>query len=87
MIVGILLPVKNWIIRICNKNGINSLDVVDRTKKSIKYFAMPDFLREFGIYIDILYINNKLIKSNSKTGLESLACGLRVIDHSLEPKY
>lgn len=63
------------------------MDVVDRTKKSIKYFAMPDFLREFGIYIDILYINNKLIKSNSKTGLESLACGLRVIDYSSEPKY
>jgi hypothetical protein len=63
------------------------LDVIDRTKKSIKYFAMPDFLREFGIYIDILYINNKLIKSNSKTGLESLACGLGVIDHSFEPKY
>lgn len=79
--------VKNWIIRICKKNGIDNLDVVDRTKNPIKYFAMPDFLREFGIYIDVLYINNKLIKSNSKTGLESLACGLRVIDHGLEPKY
>jgi hypothetical protein len=78
--------VKNWIIRICKQNGINNLDVVDRTKKSIKYFAMPNFLRDFGIYIDILYINNKLIKSNSKTGLESLACGLRVIDYTSEPK-
>lgn len=79
--------VKNWIIRVCKKNGIDNLDVVDRTKSSIKYFGMPDFLREFGIYIDILYINNKLVKSNSKTGLESLACGLRVIDYSSEPKY
>jgi hypothetical protein len=79
--------VKNWIISICKKNRIDNLDVIDRTKNPMKYFAMPDFLREFGIYIDILYINDKLIKSNSKTGLESLACGLRVIDHSGEPKY
>ena len=75
---------KDWIINFCKKNGIEDVMVIDRTKNPITYSDMPVFLRGFGTYVDIRYINNRQIKNYSKTALESLACGLTVIDHDLK---
>ncbi|HKX98040.1 MAG TPA: hypothetical protein VJL78_09450 [Candidatus Nitrosocosmicus sp.] len=75
---------KDWIIDFCKKNGLGYVMVIDRTKNPIVYSQMPVFLRGFETYVDIRYINNQQIKSYSKTALESLACGLTVIDHDLK---
>ena len=75
---------KDWIIDFCKKNHIGDVMLIDRTKSPIMYSDMPNFIRGFGKYVDIRYINNQQIKSNSKTALESLACGLSVIDHDLK---
>jgi hypothetical protein len=74
----------NWIINYCKNNGINSLHVIDRTKSPIRYSKMPDFLQKFSTYVDIRYVNNSVLHNLSKTALESLACGLKVIDHELK---
>ena len=76
-----------WIINYCKNNGINNLQVIDRTRNPIKYSEMPNFLRQFGTYVDIRYVNNEILKNISKTALESLACGLKVIDYDLKYRY
>jgi len=76
-----------WIINFCKMNGIHNLQVIDRTRSPIMYSDMPTFLRKFGTYVDIRYINYRILKNISKTALESLACGLRVIDYDLKYKY
>lgn len=72
-----------WIIDFCKKNGIANLEVIDRTKYPISYEKMPEFLKKFSTYVDIRYVNDNLLNNFSKTALESLACGLRVIDYAL----
>ncbi|AIF84199.1 hypothetical protein NTE_02145 [Candidatus Nitrososphaera evergladensis SR1] len=57
------------------------LEVYDRTKDPIKYQDMPAFLRKYGAYVDIRYVNGKVLENLSKTALEALACGLKVIDY------
>ena len=48
------------------------------------YAEIPNFLKKYDIYVDIRIVNDKLIESLSKTALESLACGLKVLNYKLE---
>jgi len=55
------------------KNGLK-LEIVDRVRQPIPYMRLPTFLNSFEYYIDRNYI-----PSLSKTALEALACGVKVI--------
>ena len=48
------------------------------------YAEIPNLLKKYDIYVDIKIVNDKIIESLSKTGLESLACGLKVLNYKLE---
>ncbi|MGC2571302.1 MAG: hypothetical protein WA364_07295 [Candidatus Nitrosopolaris sp.] len=72
-------------IRYCRDNDIDlEIEVYNRSKKPVKYEEMPSLLKNFGIYIDIKHVNSSILRALSKTGLEALACGLKVLDHQLE---
>ena len=73
-----------WIIDYCKKNGINNLNVIDRIRQPIKYSEMPGFLRQYKTYVDVRYVNDKLLPNLSTTALQSLACGLDVLNYNLE---
>lgn len=74
-----------WSLNYCKKNNINTnIEVYDRTQRPIMYGEMPNFLKGYDIYVDIRYVNGHVLENLSKTALESLACGLEVLDHRLE---
>lgn len=54
-------------------------DYIDRNKSKIHYRDMPAFLNQYSGYIDIKIMNDKILQAMSKTGLESIACGLKVM--------
>jgi hypothetical protein len=58
------------------------LEVYDRTTRPIMYKDMPLFLGGFETYVDIRYVNGKLLGDFSSTALQALACGLRVLDYN-----
>ena len=69
----------------CKTNNINlKINVYDRTKTPLLYAEIPNFLKKYDIYVDIKIVNDKIIESLSKTGLESLSCGLKVLNYKLE---
>jgi hypothetical protein len=69
----------------CKENNINlDIDLHDRNQKPILHANMPDFLRQYKIYVDIKCVNDTILQALSKTGLEALACGLKVLDHKLK---
>ena len=70
---------------ICKKNQINlNIEVIDRTKNPIMYAGIPDFIRGYRTYIDIRYVNDIILENLSSTALQSLACGLSVLDYKLQ---
>ena len=70
---------------LCNKNQISlKIDVIDRTKNPIMYSAIPDFIRGYKYYVDIRYVNDIILENLSSTALQSLACGLSVLDYKLQ---
>ena len=72
-------------LEFCKRNNINfKISVHNRINQPIMYVGMPNFLKQFKIYIDIKFVGNNLIPAMSMTGLESLACGLKVLDHDLK---
>jgi hypothetical protein len=74
-----------WVLRHLKENGMEfTLDVLDRQAEPIRYSDMPSLITRYAIYIDLKYIENTLLQASSKTALECLACGLRVLDHKLE---
>ena len=74
-----------WVIDYLKRNNIGlQIDVIDREVNPIPYAQFPDFLKRYKTYVDIKYIDGKLLRATSKTGLESLACGLTVLDHELK---
>jgi glycosyltransferase involved in cell wall biosynthesis len=82
------------VVRHFEKSGLPyELEVYDRTKDPIKYGDMPAFLGQYEAYADIRYVNGKVLENLSKTALEALACGLKVIDYqgnvrgSLPPEH
>jgi glycosyltransferase involved in cell wall biosynthesis len=60
------------------------IDVYDRIKSPIMYSDMPAFLKKYELYVDIRYVDGKLLENLSKTGFEALACGLDVLDYRLK---
>ena len=75
----------NLAINYCKQKNINfNIDIYDRTKNPICYKDIPNFLKKYNVYIDLRFVNEKLLKNLSKTALEALACGLRVINYNLE---
>jgi hypothetical protein len=70
---------------LCKKNHINlNVEVFDRTKNPIMYADIPDFIRGYRTYVDIRYVNDIVLENLSSTALQSLACGLSVVDYKLE---
>ena len=69
----------------CKHKKINlNVNIYDRTKNPIYYKDVPDFLKKYDVYIDLRFVDRKLLKNLSKTALEALACGLRVLNYNLE---
>ena len=70
---------------LCKKNQINlNIEVIDRTKNPILYADIPDFIRGYRTYVDIRYVNDIVLENLSSTALQSLACGLSVLDYKLQ---
>jgi hypothetical protein len=59
------------------------IDVYSRIKDPIDYADMPAFLKKYGIYLDVRYVDGNILENLSKTALEALACGLDVLDYKL----
>ncbi len=73
------------VLEYCKKNNIDlKIDVFDRTKSPLLYEEIPNFLKKYNIYVDIRIVNDKILENFSKTALESLACGLKVLNYKLE---
>lgn len=69
----------------CRHKKINlNVNIYDRTKNPIYYKDVPNFLKKYDVYIDLRFVDRKLLKNLSKTALEALACGLRVLNYNLE---
>lgn len=72
-------------INYCKHKKTNlDIDIYDRTKNPIHYKDIPSFLKKYDVYIDLRFVDRKLLKNLSKTALEALACGLRVLNYNLE---
>ncbi len=75
----------NLTLNHCKKNGLDfDIDVYNRIQNPIMYSDMPSFLKKYGTYIDIRYVDGILLENLSKTALEALACGLDVIDYRIK---
>lgn len=69
----------------CKENDIRlNIDVYDRAKHPIMYSDMPGFLKRYSVYVDIRYVNGLLLANLSKTALEALGCGLKVLNYRLQ---
>jgi hypothetical protein len=74
-----------WALDYCKKNHINlNIEVYDRTKNPVMYVDIPDLIRSYRTYVDIRYVNDTVLENLSSTALQSLACGLRVLDFRLQ---
>ena len=75
-------------LQYCKENNINlKIDVFDRTKTPLLHQEIPNLLKKYKVYVDIRIVNDKILESLSKTALESLACGLKVLNYKLEYLY
>jgi hypothetical protein len=69
----------------CMKNNVGlNINVYDRAKHPIMYRDMPEFLKKYAVYVDIRYVNGVLLPNLSKTALEALGCGLKVLNYRLQ---
>ncbi|MFZ0512768.1 MAG: hypothetical protein WAM14_14265 [Candidatus Nitrosopolaris sp.] len=72
----------------CKKHNVNpDIDVYNRIKNPIMYGDMPAFLKKYGLYVDVRYVDGKILENLSKTALEALACGLDVLDYKLNRRH
>lgn len=68
----------------CKKNNLKlDIDVYNRIRDPIMYEDMPAFLKKYGAYVDVRFVDGKILENLSKTALEALACGLDVLDYKL----
>lgn len=75
-------------LKYLEENNINlKIDIFDRTKTPLLHEEIPNLLKRYDIYVDIRIVNGKLLENYSKTALESLACGLKVLNYKLEYVY
>ena len=78
----------SWVHNYLKTNNINfDIDVYDRIKHPLMYSELPRFLKRYKIYVDIRYVDGKILPNLSKTGLEALACGLDVLDFDLRFRH
>jgi hypothetical protein len=69
----------------CKRHNVKlDIDVYNRIKDPIMYGDMPAFLKKYGLYVDVRYVDGKILENLSKTALESLACGLDVLNYKLD---
>lgn len=69
----------------CKENNVDlDIEIYNRIDNPLMYSEMPNLLRKYKIYVDVRFSGNQLITGMSKTALESLACGLTVLDNKLE---
>jgi hypothetical protein len=72
----------------CKQHNVNQeIEVYSRIKDPIMYKDMPVFLKKYGLYVDVRYVDGKILENLSKTALEALACGLDVIDYKLNRRH
>ena len=72
----------------CKKNNLKiDIDVYNRIRDPIMYGDMPAFLKKYGLYIDVRFVDGKILENLSKTALEALACGLDVLDYKLSRRH
>ena len=45
---------------------------------------MPSMLNNYQLYVDVRYVDNLVLENLSKTAIESLACGLQVLNYKLK---
>ena len=67
-----------------DRNITYNIYVHDRTYNPIPYKDMPELLKKYNTYVDIKFVNGRLLESASKTALESLASGLEVLNYQLK---
>jgi glycosyltransferase involved in cell wall biosynthesis len=72
----------------CKRHNVKlDIDVYNRIRDPIMYGDMPAFLKKYGLYVDVRYVDGKILENLSKTALESLACGLDVLDYKLDRRH
>jgi glycosyltransferase involved in cell wall biosynthesis len=72
----------------CKRHNVKlDIDVYNRIRNPIMYGDMPAFLKKYGLYVDVRYVDGKILENLSKTALESLACGLDVLDYKLDRRH
>lgn len=64
---------------LAKKLGVK-LKIIHRFRTPIKYSSMPKLLGCFEYYIDVKKKDGHVLESLSKTGLEALSCGLKVVN-------
>lgn len=60
--------------------NIKEVDLINRDENFRPHKEMKELYQNYSTYVDIRYSSGKLLKALSKTALECLACGLKVID-------
>lgn len=72
----------------CKRHNVKlDIDVYNRIRDPVMYGDMPAFLKKYGLYVDVRYVDGKILENLSKTALESLACGLDVLDYKLDRRH
>jgi glycosyltransferase involved in cell wall biosynthesis len=75
----------NRALEFLKSSAVNlELEVYDRTKKPVMFRDMPPLLNRYQLYVDVRYVNNFVLENLSKTAIESLACGLEVLNYKLK---
>jgi hypothetical protein len=73
-----------WALEYCKRNNVDlDIETYDRTQNPVMYQDMPSFLKRYNTYVDIRLVNGKILENLSKSALESLACGLEVLNYRL----
>ena len=58
----------------------HDITIINREKNTTTYSELPKTLNQYGGFIDIRHHKQRgLLTDRSKTGLEALACGLKVL--------
>ena len=74
-----------WVIQHLRNNGIDTIiQVIDRQANPIPYSQMPQVMNQYAVYVDLKHIGGVLLQAPSKTALECLGCGLKVLNYRLE---
>lgn len=72
----------------CKKNNVSlDIEVYNRMRDPIMYGDMPAFLKKYEVYVDVRFVDGKILENLSKTALEALACGLDAIDYKLHRRH